>query len=354
MEARRAATISAALLVLVVASAAWMQPWRTIRPAATPGPSPTTVAHTFIAGAGFAGLQAWVALRGSTGGGRFVTTADGGRTWHGRQLPPGGDNVQIVSQDGFGPVLLVSSFGLYLSANLGETWQLLRLPPTEARSFQLTFIDPNTGWLHAFGDGSDAKTYLWSTSDGGTTWTPLDPAGLPAAAPTGPLRFDNPLHGWLPVNGELYETQDGGRAWKPVLETTGMLLAPERLHFGGGCVARSYDPRTLWAYFSPDCAHWDPAIGIAQDWRQGFGSDFFDGRHWLVGDRSAVRSTDDGGATWRTSGLPVPGHALIDHVGRFQGSWWALADDRLGPGPSALFHSTDGVHWSRLAVPGLA
>jgi hypothetical protein len=95
------------------------------------------------------------------------------------------------------PVAAVTSDG-------GRSWELLPMPQAPLSVF---FLDERVGWLVSNGGR------LWSTMDGGRTWTRARLDGVRAE----PVRvfFCNATRGWLLCNRKaVYGTSDGGRSWK--------------------------------------------------------------------------------------------------------------------------------------------
>jgi photosystem II stability/assembly factor-like uncharacterized protein len=77
----------------------------------------------------------------------------------------------------------------------------------------LDFIDALHGWamLRQTASSNFSLGILFSTSDGGQTWTKLPPPPL-----GDPVRFVTKSDGWLaggPTGNRLYMTRDGGRTW---------------------------------------------------------------------------------------------------------------------------------------------
>lgn len=90
-------------------------------------------------------------------------TQDGGSTWQARPYP--GGLVQF-----FGPqTALALSRTIALTENSGQTWSTLKQVNWDG---QFSFVDPQTGWAVARADGQIA---LVSTTDGGRTWSEIQP-----------------------------------------------------------------------------------------------------------------------------------------------------------------------------------
>ncbi|HTZ74416.1 MAG TPA: hypothetical protein VMB47_10880 [Candidatus Aquilonibacter sp.] len=123
-------------------------------------------------------------------------------------------------------------FKLLHTRNGGATWRITRLRnplldlegAAPSRPTQIFFFDANHGWiLWRWALMNSSKDALMATSDGGNTWHRLpDPPG------PGPLQFISPSTGWMigerpdvedpPVQGnaQLWSTTDGGRTWTPI------------------------------------------------------------------------------------------------------------------------------------------
>src|SRR5204863_8320810 len=78
---------------------------------------------------------------------------------------------------------------------------------------------------------------LSATADGGKTWRPIEPAGVPSTALRA-VDLDDPAHGWAvaldpgSAGLQLLWTTDGGATW-----ATGALPAPADLDAGGSVTA---------------------------------------------------------------------------------------------------------------------
>lgn len=119
-------------------------------------------------------------------------------------LPPGG------------PVWAIAGGTLRRSSDGGRSWQSVAALPANQQAVALSFADAQHGYVLAdsacVGEGACAQT-LWSTTDGGRTWSSLP------LAPSGVATIDFPAagDGWLTTQaGALYHSTDGGRSWTPV------------------------------------------------------------------------------------------------------------------------------------------
>ena len=163
-------------------------------------------------------------------------TADGGKTWTNvatalfadttpaGRLPYGGQKSGmrfLDSSTGWvtGTVSLANLAWLYVTHDGGSTWhqQSLLIPPgvPSARLSVLTptFFSASDGILPVIysdlATDSPLATTLYTTHDGGTTWSSTAP--LPAVLPL--LSFADMQHGWATDGTLLYSTVDGGNHW---------------------------------------------------------------------------------------------------------------------------------------------
>jgi photosystem II stability/assembly factor-like uncharacterized protein len=115
----------------------------------------------------------------------------------------------------------------------GQTWQETPFNITPINGIvnihQITFTDPQHGWLTFNRDQRQPGSFdilLMSTSNSGQTWqTLLDTSQNSASLPlpysqSGTLTFTSPLNGsisgvWLSGSVYLYSTTNGGKTWSP-------------------------------------------------------------------------------------------------------------------------------------------
>jgi Rv2525c-like, glycoside hydrolase-like domain/Immune inhibitor A-like, MAM domain len=162
----------------------------------------------------------------------------------------------------------------------GITWTAapLALPPEDLTAFSgraaLDFIDPSHGWamLRRMSSSGFSLGMLFSTSDGGATWT-----RLPAPPLGDPVRFISATDGWLaggPRGDQLYVTRDGGHSWQPVT-----LTRPAGLHAGA---------RVQYRLPAFDNSR-DGVIAASYTWSEGAAV--------------ALYQTHDSGLTWEAQGI---------------------------------------------------
>ena len=186
---------------------------------------------------GHAYIGQWASSHGSQDAGRLLVSDDGGVTWLARPLPcPVGyrlggqlsvdattDTVWMVC----GGQVEAGNAGIvmYRSIDEGRTWipesSLAIGAPTGVRagapSGKLTDLVA-TSATEAF--GVTVNCGLVQSTDGGTTWHPSGPAGMPEGF-LGKLDFVTPQDGWVAFwitvagNVGLWHTTDGGTTWQP-------------------------------------------------------------------------------------------------------------------------------------------
>jgi photosystem II stability/assembly factor-like uncharacterized protein len=267
---------------------------------------------------------AWV----SGTNGTVLRTSDAGATW--RDVSPQGlgtDGLQFRDIEAFD-----ARHAVILSIGEGEDSRILvtddggaswteTFRNTEPTAFYdcLAFSSPRRGL--AMSDPVDGKFRLVQTSDGGRSWSLVDPAGMPAARP-GEAGFA--------ASGTCLADGVGGRTY---LVSGG--VDPAR-------VFTSSDHGRTWAVAESPVAG-SPSAGI-------FSVSFRDARRGVVvGGDFAVPTgaadnaawTDDGGATWNKPTTNPSGYR--------SGSAWVprTALGVLAVGPSGSDVSTDGGRsWS--------
>lgn len=122
----------------------------------------------------------------------------------------------MLRQAGGGPRLYLAQ-----TNNTGKTWTVKPFPDLDSDdgraysgSVYVDFLDQFHGWamLKLVSSSNFSFGVLYSTHDGGETWTrlPNPPIG-------DPVRFLSPLDGWLaggPRGDQIFITRDGGFSWQ--------------------------------------------------------------------------------------------------------------------------------------------
>ena len=221
--------------------------------------------------------------------------------------------------------------GIDRSTDGGRTWSFSALPgclQACGANLSMSFVDAEQGFA-AIGSGQPGSTMLFSTDDGGATWTELGAKrNLGGSAQ---IVFSSALDGWAitgPTLGDrgqqtspggvLYRTTDGGVSWSPALglpskerfalptffgTKTGVMLSnPDGAPAESTSVFVTDDGGVSWT------AHPLPAIGgLASLKPRGLGSRFvaIGPTSWRIDIGSALYSTSNSGRIW-TWFVPKP------------------------------------------------
>ena len=317
---------------LLAAAMAWAQ-W-------TPQTSNTTASLR-----GVMAVSETVAWASGTQG-TYLRTIDGGKIWQAKQVP-GAETLDFRDLHAFDAnraVLMSVGPGpasrIYRTGDGGEHWTLL-LRNAEPKGFfdAIAFWDARRGIV--VGDAVNGRMYAATTTDGGTTWIPVEPSRMP------PSREGE---GAFAASGTCVFVRSGGLAW---MATGGT---------GGSRVFRSADWGKSWQVSETPLRHEDASAGI-------FSIAFRDSRHGVVvggnyakpgEDRDNVAFTTDGGKTWtapahrprgfRSAAAYVPGGAEVIAAGTtgidssYENgrSWKPLSDGNF----NALSFATPKVAWA--------
>jgi photosystem II stability/assembly factor-like uncharacterized protein len=238
-----------------------------------------------LAGAGsisFVGnLHGWmdVIFAGNFKSGKLLATEDGGATWKWVNGPGAGGAVHFVTlQDGW----LIGAYEqrLYATHDGSRTWQEVRItPPAQIQAgmtvtFQgtPTFADSEHGFVAALyvgTPGTPPRFVVYSTPDGGRTWSPVKILGL--------------------------TEEVGAGAYIPFAITDAALMVP----MAPGEVSRNVTSVPL----NGDLLS-DKAIPIGNPMQFSFA----DQHHGIqIGGDGRLLSTSDGGATWKDA---TPWHMM--------------------------------------------
>lgn len=310
--------------------------WRNV----TPPTMPPTVDGQEPAAFSLTSLAAWVAVSSPTSKGSSMT----------------------------GPVQV------FRTADGGHAWRSVTFRTGDV--FQITFVNPRTGWLIAYLTGGMMSDLveIFRTLDGGMTWVKVASAGdetmppgvpssgLPRSGKKSGIGFVNATTGWLagytpqPDFVYLYETHDGGRTWRrqdlprvqgrrgeDIVTLPPTFFSPQRGVLPTR-VSREKDSGTVVYLTRDGGSTWRPtSMAPAAAYGHSEAYQFLDAdRWWIIGD-AGLLSTSDGGRHWEPRARPdvgeSPGLSFASaNVG------WAFSKDR-----AVLFHTVDGGRrWSPL------
>lgn len=256
----------------------------------------------------------------------------------------------------------------------GQTWQSTEVQT--ALVGQITFIDPQNGWLvasHGVAAGSE-DIEIFRTTDGGITWRQIEndspvatptPGALPFSGDKGGVSFLNASTGWA-VGSEptpnfvwLYVTHDGGFTWQhqtlPLPPgMTNAFFTPELptffdAHTGVLPLLVQGDHSYLDVYVTHDGGATWQGTTLVQGNAQIV--NFADANHGWATDGTALISTSDGGQHWTL--LPASsafqGVTSLNFVSSTTG--WAISEPPSGV--LALLKTTDGGHTWAVVTPTL-
>jgi photosystem II stability/assembly factor-like uncharacterized protein len=148
----------------------------------------------------------------SSNHGEILQTDDGGLTWELKKFfeMGGGSRLAVINAN-----TVYALHGLlYRSFNCGTTWDSLPIPRFEYhRAERIYFIDNNNGWANTmWASGGEMVTYhaVFSTNDGGATWTLVDALDDDFFKCS---YFLDANVGWVAGSEKIYRTIDGGDSW---------------------------------------------------------------------------------------------------------------------------------------------
>lgn len=309
----------------------WTQQWKGPRPADLD----SLLARQRVT-LSFFGLEKGYALMAGT----LLTTTDGGRTWRAVSFPNKDFRPVhmsfvdaragwVAGEEGGRPALLATSDG-------AGTWTVSFRPekqvPYLKDSVGVAFADAKHGWLYTKGD--DFSSRLYSTSDGGSTWSRLTEGVAGGRSVAAPPIFVDATTGYLgisagagPIPGSILVTHDGGHAWKGIGEgrewsIEGLVMdAPQ----DGWALGRSPGGRDFLLHTTDGWSSWQqvlPGLTPTQDFS------FFDSNHGygvgIAADPAALVRTEDGGATWALVNTTLKRPLALSFLDAVKG--WAVTE----------------------------
>lgn len=289
--------------------------------------------------------------------GGLIATADGGKTWRGVRIGPGGEQFLgidhfVSPREGFVTTRQGTYTALVRTEDGGATWTQVHPPLTPARSFTsggpfipLQFFDAQNG--SAAGTVLDMGAVL-KTADGGRTWTQI--ASLRDERVLA-LRWSDPQHGWAlterwvndRTERSLVRTADGGATWSRVAaagnaeEVYGAISFVDALTgFVGTNRGRLLATRDGGQTF---------AAVAAEESRRG-DYQFVDAQHGWAVRAGQIEATADGGRSWAPVSLGF--RVWQYHLLSGGNAWVVAADCQTGECKPALFSTANGGQtWTR-------
>ncbi len=303
---------------------------------------------------------------------------DGNNGWYWQMPQPAGGiaGLSALAFPDAGDVWSVGAGGLVLhSSDAGSSWAV-QPTPTNDDLWSVSFPDARHGWACG-GPLTSGGGVVVATTDSGTTWQDVTPAGLKTSLAD--VSFVDATHGLVGTsNGEVLITGNGGGNWT----TERLNVEPVSSPYGGisasDVLVDLVSARQGWAavnnqlFLTTTGGHGWLAVpgGLTRD-MVATQVDFSDPLHgWILAysqdtGASTVLATSDGGFLWRKVAIGDVWVSALDATG--PSSIWLLesgygtfygADELYegfeGGGTVTVQHSTDGgERWtsSSLASP---
>ncbi|MGY5876083.1 MAG: YCF48-related protein [Candidatus Thorarchaeota archaeon] len=235
----------------------------------------------------------WALSQNKTGFGRGIIlyTNDSGLTWH---LQFNNDSmflnqIEIVNEH----IWVTGDGGLLHSISDGQSWDYVPLGDELGFYYGIFFYNETLGWT-----GSERS--LYKTEDGGDTWEMT--RSHPYEARARMIHFTTPQNGWIIHSYGIYHSSDGGDTW-------------ELQHSKGGWSFSFVSDTEAWAVGDTMLAHMTDGVTWIEQSLPGdayarapylTGVQFLSPSHgWIVGSRPLVGHTQNGGFDWYEQSVPV-------------------------------------------------
>lgn len=379
-RARRALPlIAVAVLVFAGASVAYLQPSLPLLMPPVRAAGPSVLSNDYAAAYSFLSpTLGWALVAEQTSSTpRFSVfrTADAAGHWK-RQFTRQLNTISLAPlqvrffDSSNGVIALGDPIELYRTSDGGTHWVLVKTPDY----FYSSFVpdDAYRAWFLGWSKSSDQTVpSLFSTDDGGGTWTALGPA--PPWTLTGKggrpnFAYRNPSEGWagaLAAEPTVYSSADGGASWQPrVLPspcTVGTQLGPGpqplfttevSLLPGQGVVAFTSGCGNGEAYTSFDGGiSWRPIASAPGSTTY---SDFVyqDSSHWWAMRFGALWKSTDAGESWKMVSQQKDGWDYVPHVIDANHAWAEVSGPPPGRSGVGLAVTADGgLHWQQVSAP---
>jgi len=285
----------------------------------------------------------------------------------------GGNHISFInSVEGF-------SFGstadnIYHTTDAGYTWRLMA---TDVQSKtgglynleNMAFLDSNTIFAISADLLSTYKTYIYKTSDGGTTWhivytSPVDTSGWNSQMLYN-IKFTDATHGWASGNHTVIATTDGGSTWHQQLSLPsayawfleGMFFLNNSNGYicgQGGTALHTTDGGSHWTIQHIDTAS-TPSGAIASLTCYYLDDVYFrDVNHgYISADNGGYMTTNNGGATWTMANTGSPYDNKSVHFSDTSTVWMSggpYCDNTGCYTNSTILYNRDNTGWQTLVA----
>jgi photosystem II stability/assembly factor-like uncharacterized protein len=366
---RRVAWIAFSVIVIVVASVAYLQSSRSsTTTTASQSINPLfvtrdTVSYDFVTPTSGWALDLATGPTATPGRYEVFRTVDGARHW---QLQFAGQS----SVSGFVPVSIQSfdkshafmTIGrpvehLYRTADGGAHW--IAVPLLSVTIDAIRFSDASNGWLSGSLTSAVPVSRLFVTHDAGDSWQGLP--DLPAGSDRLALRrsSDAWLGSYGPRPPRVYRSSNGGVTWQPrdipypppvvpgavyppnaSWDASVSLLPVSGVIASVSCACAptnsydftSFDGGTTWSLVPP------PPGLVAYE----------DDSHWWVINARTLSKSSDAGQTWTMISDQLPDWQYVPHVLDSKHAWALLF---VVGGYGLALTNDGGLHWTRATVP---
>lgn len=279
--------------------------------------------------------------------------------WTETNGPEGGDFIKIeVNPSNPNELLTGNSRNLYRSVNKGEEWELVETLP-ENHIFEIIFNPINSSIAYV----STLPNGVYRSLDGGDTWTQINEGIDNLNVQKLVIDASNPevLYAGTHGGGKIYKTMDGGNTWSDktgnftIDKVTAIgLISSEEVYVGGGGslmgehgrLYHTTDSGTSWKVV--DVGQEEDAyvqsILVNPNDNEEILIGFADAYNRLIGERSFLFKTTDGGKNWH----PIKIHPGLDtHIDLL--TYSEKNDDTIFLASGNLHKSVDsGETWTML------
>ena len=273
------------------------------------------------------------------------------------------NTVWALAYDGSGTDAVVQEFTR--TTNGGTTWTpgFINGIDAEWTINNISAVDANTAWVSAI-DSNLGLGGVFKTTDGGTTWVQKNELAYTTFGETflnGVHFFDanNGVSYGDPVNNvlEIYTTSDGGDTWTPVIPANIPALLPNEYGYNGGNVFvgttgylvtnkgrifRSADMGITWTVSQTPLVDFS---ATTQSGRLAFSTPLNGCILKTAGTAYTFYTTNDGGATW-SAGTPYTGlYRLLTYI---PGTSTIVATSQVDTNSGSAYSTDNGVTWTSI------